>query len=333
MKSTFPIFKAGNYGKKGTFSAEDVKEIFEKYDPDFLSAPFTVDHKQDGPAFGYARNLNFEDDTLFASAGDLADVMKSAVKEKHFNRVSIELFKDLPEKGRYLKAISFLGVKAPAVKGFEGEIAKTEFEDAETETIEFSVDWDDEAFTLSFSDEEKEPDEKDKKPPFKSGDSDSFEELQAKYNQLEAEKNTLTQKFEASETEKKQARERLQEIELNQRRLSFEQWLNDFVAFRSITPKNKQKVMNILLALDSIEMFEAEGEEFNPVTVFQEVMDDMPEVLDPEEKAIKGDNFEAPSEAEEIAIAAKKHQKEIFEDTGKMISTAEAVTFVTKNKR
>ncbi len=331
MKNTFPIFKAGNYGKKGNYSADDVKEIFEKYDPDFLSAPFTVDHKQDGPAFGYARSLNFEEGTLFASSEDLADVMKSAVKEKHFNRVSIELFKDLPEKGRYLKAISFLGVKAPAVKGFEGEMVKTEFENAETETIEFSVDWDDEAFSISFSDDQITDSKQNKTPESEGQDQESFEELQKKIDELESEKDSLSEKFEASEKEKKDARDRLQEIELNQRRLQFEQWLNDVVAFGSITPKNKQKVMNILLALDSIEMFEAKGEEIDPVEEFKDVINDLPEVLDSKERATKTETFESPTQSEDIAKAARKYKKQIFEDEGRTISIAEAVTHVTKN--
>lgn len=323
MPTTFPIFKAGDYGKKGSYTEDDVKEIFEKYDPDYLSAPFTVDHKQDGPAFGYAKNLAFEQGILFASKDDLAEVMRSAVKEKHFNRVSIELFKDLPEKGRYLKAISFLGVKAPAVKGFEGEIAKTEFEDQATETIEFSVDWDEDSFALKFS-EADDPDPQQ--------EIESFEDLQKKIDQLETDKAALVEKFEASETEKKQAREKLEEIELNKRRLTFEQWLNDRIAFGSITPKNKDKVMDILTALDSIEMFEQDGKELNPVELFQEFVNDLPKVIDEKEEARKGEEFENDSSAEAIAKRAREYKKEVFDDTGRKISIAEAVTYVTKNQ-
>lgn len=327
MKSTFPVFRAGKY-PQGEYTPDDVKDIFEKYDPDFLSAPFTTDHKKDGPAYGYAKVLKFENDTLFASKDDLADNLKDAIKEKHFRRVSVEIYKDLPEKGRYLKAISFLGVKAPQVKGFEGDIEQTSFKDAESESIDFEVNWEGDEFELVPLPAQK--DSKDKDDPGSKEKTESFEELQAKIEKLESEKTALSEKFQATETEKKQAQDRLEEIELNQRRLEFEQFLNARVAYGNLTPANKDKVMDIMTALDSVERFEQDGKEADPVKLFQEFIESLPKVVDPEEEATKkGAETNEFSGSQELADKARTwiaKQKE----NGKVIGFAQAVTEVEK---
>lgn len=328
MKTTFPIFRSGNYGKKGIYTADDVQEIFENYDPDFLSAPFTVDHKQDGPAFGYAKALHFEDGVLFASSEDLADVMKDAVKGKHFGRVSVEIFKNLPEKGRYLKAISFLGVKTPEVKGFEGEIAKTAFEDAETESIDFEVSFPEGAEIFELTPAAVKTDT----------DIEKFEaiqaqnaELQKKLDQLEKDKTSLSEKFAATEAERKAAEEKLQKIEFNQRRLEFEQWLNSRLAYGNVAPANKEKVMDILMALDSVELFEHDGREIKGVELFQNFVESLPKIIDENEKARKDESMLKYSGAEELAEKAREYRNQQAEK-GKVITFSEAVEYIQTNQ-
>jgi len=332
MPKLFPVFRAGTY-PQGAYSIDDVKELAEKYDPNFLSAPFTIDHKQDGPAFGYARSVNFENDTLFASADDLAEGMKKAVSGKHFNRVSVEIYKNLPEKGRYLKAISFLGVKAPQVKGLEDGISKVEFQDAESETIEFEVKWPDDADHFELV--EKTSNEQSAKDNASKELEKQIAKLEAEKKDLEAQVGIITNKFQSTDTERAQAEEKLNQIMLNQRRLNFESFLNEQIAYGNLAPADHQKVMDLLTALASIDMFEAEeGREIKPVELFQEFIKGLPKILSDEEVATKdkASNKKDFSDYQEIVKEAQAYQQAEAE-TGHIVGSAEAVTYiVNKNK-
>ena len=312
MKTTFPVFRAGRY-PQGTYSEEDVESLFKNYDPSFLAAPFTIDHKEDGPAYGYARVLKFENGTLFATRDDVSENLREAIKEMHFGRVSVEIYKDIESKGRYLKAISFLGVKAPQVKGLEGEIGKTDFRDVESEAIEFEVSW----------------------------DADGFEGLQKKIADLEAEKQTLAKekddlssKFQATETERRQAQEKLQSIEYNQRRLEFEHWLNARISYGSVTPAQKDRIMDILAALDSIDMFEQDGREVNGLASFKGFVESLPKVLEAGEQVTKAKSEKKPdtASAKEIANAAEEYQQEQAV-LGRTISAVGAVKHVLNQRK
>ncbi|HKL20463.1 MAG TPA: helix-turn-helix domain-containing protein, partial [Tichowtungia sp.] len=265
MKKLFPVFRTGTY-PQGTFSEADLKEIVDNYDPGFLSAPFSTDHKKDGPAFGYAGQITYKDGTIFANSDDMNPALRKAVREKNYGRVSIELFRHLPDKGRYLKAISFLGVKVPAVKGLEQQIAQAEFEDQECDALEFQLDI--EQNELSFQkgsegdgtgkdvrDEIQKlrdagmtlqqigsqvdrsastlqaiiagdianppesllsalrkvtppDDDSDDNDDTATGPSDDFSQMQKRIAALEAEKNALADKFQATDAERQQAEER-----------------------------------------------------------------------------------------------------------------------------
>ena len=380
MKKFFPIFRAGTY-PQGTFSDDDLKQIVDSYDPNYLSAPFSTDHKKDGPAFGYAGQLKFENGTIYANSDDMNPALRKAVREKNYGRVSIELFRHLPEKGRYLKAISFLGVKVPAVKGLENQLAQAEFEDQESDQVEFTLDIAENEISFqkgaegdgtgkSVRDEIQKlrdagmtlqqigsqvdrsvstlqqiiagditnppeslltalrkvtppDDESDDSEDPAAGPSDDFQAMQDRIAALEAEKNALADKFQATDAERQQAEERLQEIEINRRKLEFEEWLNARIAFGSVMPRHKEKLMELLLALESVELFE-EGEA-DPVAAFQEFVESLPPVIDGTEKVKKGDGPKENTGSDDLAMEARAYRKKFQEDTGKLISFAEAV--------
>jgi hypothetical protein len=121
------VFKAGSY-PQGTFTAEDVQSIAEGYDPEVFEAPSTVDHMQEGFAQGWVEDLKAEAGRLYAKFKQVPESFAQAIKEGRLKNRSIELFRDLDGNGLYLKAVSWLGAKAPEVKGLEDPAPALEFD-------------------------------------------------------------------------------------------------------------------------------------------------------------------------------------------------------------
>lgn len=114
------IFRAGNYGEKGTFSVADLDAIVSDYSADRHEAPLTVDHKQDGPAYGWIKKLRRVGETLVADFGDVHPEFAAAIKSGAFKQRSAEIYRSFASTGRpYLKAVTMLGAAPPAVKGLE----------------------------------------------------------------------------------------------------------------------------------------------------------------------------------------------------------------------
>jgi len=112
------VFRAGNYGAKGMYTEEDLQQIAQDYDPKTQEAPVTVDHQQQGPALGWVRSLRAMGQTLLARLGGLDGGFLEKLKAGAFKKRSIELYPKMELTQRpYLRAVSFLGAAAPAVKG------------------------------------------------------------------------------------------------------------------------------------------------------------------------------------------------------------------------
>jgi hypothetical protein len=130
------VFRAGEYGERGTFTADDLATIAATYSPGMLEAPVTLDHDQWGRAYGWVVSVRAEGSRLFADMNIHEDMLESLRKGEYRKR-SVEIYNSLKEAGGklYLKAVSFLGAAAPAVKGMQ-DLA---FADgAESVAIEFS---------------------------------------------------------------------------------------------------------------------------------------------------------------------------------------------------
>lgn len=243
------VFRAGDY-PQGKFTSADLHSIVSRYDAQFLKAPNTLDHAQSGPAYGHVTGLSTDGTLLFADlevTEDLADQIKA---KKYLSR-SVEFFRDLEGKGPYLKAVSWLGAKAPQVKGL-ADVDFAQFAEAETVVMEFT----------------QVPD---------AGKVISFEQLQAQLVQLQQEKDALAAKFSQTEAERNAAREALQKLEMNQSRLRFESFLNEQIGFGTLAPANKQIAMNLLEALSSVPMFE--NQDKTPVQLFQDFIANQPKVV------------------------------------------------------
>lgn len=112
------IFRAGDYGEKGTYNEKEISQIAEDYDPAVHEAPVTIDHAQSGPAFGWVEKVYKNGNMLIARLRNLNEKFVDLVKNGSFKKRSIELYKKLEATGRpYLRALSFLGAKPPEVKG------------------------------------------------------------------------------------------------------------------------------------------------------------------------------------------------------------------------
>lgn len=112
------IFRAGDYGAKGRWTEDQLEQIAAGYDVDLHEAPVTLDHAQSGPALGWVRGVRRCGDRLVARLRGLDDGLRQLLRSGAFKKRSVELYRELPETGKpYLKAVSFLGAAAPAVKG------------------------------------------------------------------------------------------------------------------------------------------------------------------------------------------------------------------------
>lgn len=114
------VFRAGDYGAKGKWSEAQLDGIAAQYDAALHEAPVTIDHAQTGPALGWVSGIRRQGDRLVAKLRGLNDVFLDLLKNGAFKKRSVELYTELPETGKpYLKAVSFLGAGAPAVKGLQ----------------------------------------------------------------------------------------------------------------------------------------------------------------------------------------------------------------------
>lgn len=116
-----PVFRAGNYGAKGDWPVSRLNEVVAAYDPKLHEAPVTVDHKQEGRAWGWTAKPLMEGDTLNVSLSRVPSEFKELIEQGAFKKRSIELYSSLADAGGkpYLKAVSFLGAAAPHVKGMD----------------------------------------------------------------------------------------------------------------------------------------------------------------------------------------------------------------------
>lgn len=141
------IFRPGSFvasdGQRHTFTAAQVKELADTYNPAFSDAPLVVGHpKLTSPRFGRADKLFVNAaGVLCAGVADVVPEFAAAVAARHYPHVSASIYlpgaPGNPTPGKhYLRHIGFLGGAAPAVKG----LAAVEFSGDETGVVSFSYE-------------------------------------------------------------------------------------------------------------------------------------------------------------------------------------------------
>lgn len=129
MNKKIEIFRPGRFttmsGEELTFTKEDVLAIAEGYDTAKFEAPFVVGHpKDDAPAYGWAKALEFTGGVLRAVGHQVESQFSKMVNDGRFKKISASLFRpddpNNPNPGKwYLRHIGFLGAAAPAVPGLK----------------------------------------------------------------------------------------------------------------------------------------------------------------------------------------------------------------------
>jgi len=127
------IFRAGDYGSKGVYTADDLDRIVASYDPRFHEAPAVIGHpKHDMPAYGWTDRLMRQGDMLLAKFREVDPAFEEAVKSGRFKKRSAAFY--LGEDGKIsgLRHVGFLGAQPPEVKGLKN----LNFDDAGREFTE-----------------------------------------------------------------------------------------------------------------------------------------------------------------------------------------------------
>ena len=115
------IFSTGTHtdsaGVTHTFTADDLRQIAESYDPGYHEAPVVIGHPAtDSPAYGWVKALQVVGDKLVATISMVSE-FAAAVRAGLFRKRSASLYRDLGGRGMYLRHVGFLGGAPPAVKG------------------------------------------------------------------------------------------------------------------------------------------------------------------------------------------------------------------------
>ena len=120
------IFRAGQHqdenGSIDAYSVDDIQQMAESFDPK-LSCPLAIGHVDSAsPAYGWAKRVWVEGDRLYADIGECVDTVKRWLKNKFYNKVSIEVFPpdhlSNPSPGKWhLARICLLGAAPPAIAG------------------------------------------------------------------------------------------------------------------------------------------------------------------------------------------------------------------------
>lgn len=109
------IFRAGDYGEKGKYDRAFLEGVVATYDPKAHEAPVTLDHAQEGPAYGWISSLRADGDVLFADLKGVPEKLARAIEAGRYKKRSIEFY-EVAEK-LLVRAVSFLGAQVPHVKG------------------------------------------------------------------------------------------------------------------------------------------------------------------------------------------------------------------------
>lgn len=333
-KKWFQIFRAGKYKVQTTageirtfeYTEKDIQDIVDSYDPQFMEVPLTIDHVQNGPAFGWVDELRKSGTTLEACFKDIVDGLVEAVNQKQYKRISSEIIDSFENsKGnrtRAIKAVSFLGVATPAVKGMKPVM----FDDK----IQF--------FSHDFFENDLEPvvvELSEKLTASETLVATLSEQVSTFTSQLAA-ANEQIAKFADIEALKAQAEARSVALEMEMRKMGYQLFLTDQIRYGRLTPAQMENALKIMTDLDNVGKFsDAPG---SPLDNWKKLIEDSGTVVSVEEMATKKKmkpssegsvNFSDPNS---IAKAAQ-HLVDAAEKKGEALSYAQAISQVSNERK
>ncbi len=332
----FEIFKTGTHksdkGIERFYSEEDLDKIAESYNPENHEAPIVIGHpKTNAPAYGWIENVKRAGDKLIAKAKDVNDDFKSLLKSKAFKKRSISLTPDLK-----LNHVGFLGAAAPAVKGLKD----IEFNAEDTDTIDFDLNHS--AVELDTDEQEVQQDEnKDEQKPAVKSDE---EKPQASGSDVSKEKDTavqidytekldnihrmltdLNQNFADNNISKEDLNNiynRISELRTTIQVNEFEMMLNEKLAYGSVTPAMKTKILSLI---DFIQQ-QNFSENFSQLNFVSGVKSQLKDIIECIPKIVHFDNFaDTPEEENKDTADDEFSEYSIDEEASKIHKKALSV--------
>ena len=116
--AAFEIFQTGKY-PQGEFTQEDLDEIVNNFEPQYHTPPLVIDHKEEGQAHGWVKELWRKGDSLFARITEWSKDVWEGIKSGAFKKFSIGLYPNFEGKGWAMAHLSILGAAPPQVKGMD----------------------------------------------------------------------------------------------------------------------------------------------------------------------------------------------------------------------
>ena len=111
------IFKAGDYGTKGSYSNDDLDKIVANFNSDD-QVPIVIGHpKADSPAWGWLEKVKRAGDVLLAKPANVQPEFATAIASKQFKNRSVRIAKT--DKGPKLMHLGYLGAVLPEVAGLK----------------------------------------------------------------------------------------------------------------------------------------------------------------------------------------------------------------------
>lgn len=237
------IFRAGQY-PQGEFSLDKVKAVVKNYDPSFCEAPITLDHGQNGPAYGWVTALIEDAGKLKASFRDVTEELKEYVETGKYRKVSIELYRELEGRKPYLKAVTFLGAATPQVKG----LAPIRFHESDYDTyvIEFQED-----IKLSIQELEKKlKAEQEKTARFEQSIKEKDSKIEELQKELETQKSSVATFSDAQNKALEQANERIAKLETEQKQKDCEIFCAKLVEEQKLLPSKVSETVALMSKMD-----------------------------------------------------------------------------------
>ncbi len=125
------LFRAGDYGEKGSYTEQDLQQIVDRYNPSFHEAPACIGHPEhDAPAYGWFEQLRRVGKVLQGKLKpDVDPTFEEMVKSRRFSKRSVSLYHD--DAGLSLRHVAFLGAQPPECKG----LADIKFDQKDKQSI------------------------------------------------------------------------------------------------------------------------------------------------------------------------------------------------------
>lgn len=243
----FEIFRTGTHtslnGQTKEFSEADLDTIASSYDPQQHEAPIVIGHPEtNAPAYGWIEKIKRIGDRLIAFPKQVSNEFAELIKTGAFKKRSISITPDLQ-----LNHVGFLGAAAPAVKGLK-DVEFTENPD-ELEFASFEFD------PVALSEEkgenlELEPDLEPNNETVEqlNNHSQLSAQLAQFSNEIASLKSSLLQFADKglNKEDLDKIHQRIDELRFSMQTNEFELMLNEKLAYGSLTPAMKNKILKIV---------------------------------------------------------------------------------------